>query len=84
MKYILMEQKFTLQESKFILAESVTQDDISNAIAKVDAKLKQVSGSKVADLQSAYEDYKVTLGQTKTTGNSTSDFTAVKDALKSF
>jgi hypothetical protein len=84
MKYILMEQKFTLQESKFILAEALTQDDISNAIAKVDAKLKQVSGSKVADLQSAYEDYKVTLGQTKTTGNSTSDFTAVKDALKSF
>lgn len=84
MKYTLMEQKFTLQESKFILAEAITQDDISNAIAKVDAKLRQVSGSKVADLQSAYEDYKVTLSQTKTTGNSTSDFTAVKDALKSF
>ena len=84
MKYTLMEQKFTLQESKFILAEAITQDDISNAIAKVDAKLKQVSGSKVADLQTAYDDYKVTLGQTKTTANSTSDFTAVKEALKSF
>lgn len=84
MKYTLLEHKFNLLESKFILAEAITQDDINSAIAKVDTKLKQVSGSKVASLQSAYDDYKVILGQTKTTGNSTSDFTAVKEALKSF
>lgn len=84
MKYALMEQKFILQESKFLLDEALTQDDISKAIEKVDAKLQQFSSNKLSSLQTAYDDYKVTLGRTQTTANSTSDFTAVKDALKAF
>ena len=79
-----MEQKFTLQESKFILAEELTQNSLDAAIDIVDKALEQVNDSDVSKLQAAYENYKITLGSTNTTGNSTSDLTAVKDALTSF
>lgn len=86
MKYNLLEHKFILQESKFILQEALDDAAFTNAIALIDRELAKNNtiSTKVDGLAKAYDTYKQTLAQTKTSKSGTSDFGASKTALITF